>query len=608
MSNETGKNRLRALIVEDSPDDVELILLELEAAGYAVESKIVETEAAMEAVLPEGWDIILSDYLLPRFDGLQALQVIHRSGLQIPLILVSSAIGEEVAATAMRTGARDFIRKDHLARLAPAVERELREAAERRARRQAEKAYRDLIEQSLLGILVLQENRVAFANQAMADMLGYSIDEMTGAEPGTIMNAIHPEDRQAMWSRFSDHIAAATPPISNEFCLQRRDGKRLWVVASESTVQLGGRPAVQLAFVDITLRRQLEEALARGKEEWERTFDTVSELILLTDDSLQVVRLNQAPCARLSVHPRTLIGRPAAEVIGCPPEAIPIDSLAAGTSVEINIDSETLGGLFRFSITPLQSQSGKLEGAVLVGHDITAQSRLEELERRQITVDQAEHIFRTFRHETGNALNTLKTTLSVFRSGFEEFSEDKKKQYFARCFEALRIAEQILFAVRRYQTLDEVRLQPVELGSFIRQKADLLFESARGRGVSCSLDICPQPLPVECDPDALVRVLLNLVENGAAAVMASESPQVELKVCERKGQAVLEVTDNGCGIKSELLHRVFSPLFSTKTEGTGMGLAIVQKLMVRMNGLATLSSEEGLGTTVTLHLPVVVDQ
>jgi PAS domain S-box-containing protein len=607
MSGEAGKHRLRALIVEDSPDDVELILLELEAAGYEVESKVVETEAALEAALGDGWDIVLCDYSLPQLDGLQALEVLHRSGLQIPLILVSSAIGEEVAATAMRSGARDFIRKDNLARLAPAVERELREAVERRARRQAEQAYRDLIEQSLLGILVLQENRVAFANQAMADMLGYSITEMTGAEPGAIMNAIHPEDRQAMWSRFSDHIAAANPTISNEFCLQRRDGKTLWVVASESSIRLDDRPAVQLAFVDITLRRQLEEALSRGKEEWERTFDTVSELIFLTDEKLQVVRLNNAPCARLSVHPRTLIGRPAAEVIGCPPEAIPLDSLEAGTPVEIDIDSETLGGLLRFSITPRLNQNGKLEGAVLVGRDITAQSRLEELERRQITVDQAEHIFRTFRHETGNALNTLKTTLSVFRSGFEEFDQDKKRVYFSRCFEALRIAEQILFAVRRYQTLDEVRLQPVELGAFIRQKADLLFESARGRGVTCHLDICSQQLPVECDPDALIRVLLNLVENGAAAVIERESPQIGLMVCKRKGQAVLEVTDNGSGIKTELLHRVFSPLFSTKPEGTGMGLAIVQKLMVRMNGLATLSSEEGQGTTVILHLPIALE-
>jgi PAS domain S-box-containing protein len=547
---------------------------------------------------------VLCDFSLPRFNALKALDVLQRKGVEIPLILVSGAIGDEEAAAAIRAGARDFVKKTNLARLAPAVERELREAVERRARRQAERAYRDLIEQSMLGIVVFQDERVILANQAMAEMLGMSVEEMTSAGPGAIVDAIRPEFRDEMWSRLRNHLADTASPTANEFRLDRRDGSSAWVVASESKVQLNDRPAVQLAFVDITLRRQLEEALARGKEEWERTFDTVSEHIFMTDRALRIKRLNRAPCDRLGVHPRSLLGKPAAEVFGCPAETIPIDRLRAGESVEIDIDSEPLGGLLRFSISPFLNADAELEGAVLVGRDITVQRHLEELERRQITVDQAEHIFRTFRHETGNALNALKTTLSVFRSGFDEFDKKKTHEYFSRCFEALRIAEQLLFAVRRYQTLDDVRLQELQLDGFIHQKADLLFERARLSGISCVVGGSAEELTVAADPDAMLRVLLNLVENATAALEGRDSPRIDVRMTKRKDEAVVEVRDNGCGIPHEVQSRVFSPLFSTKAEGMGMGLAVVQKLMVRMHGLASLQSATDEGTTVTLSLPL----
>src|SRR3989338_5423649 len=132
--------KLRALIVEDSEQDTLLLARELERAGYDLTYKRVETaEDFTDALARESWDIIFADYTMPRFRGTEALNLLNKSAPDIPFIFVSGTIGEATAVEAMYHGARDYIVKGNLQRLAPAVERELREAEVRRERRQAEK-------------------------------------------------------------------------------------------------------------------------------------------------------------------------------------------------------------------------------------------------------------------------------------------------------------------------------------------------------------------------------------------------------------------------------------------------------------------------------------
>jgi diguanylate cyclase (GGDEF)-like protein len=137
--------RLRVLIVDDSENDVRLLLRRLTGGGFEPEFERVETAEAMAAALSgPAWDIIISDYSMPQFSGIAALELLKQSGLDLPFIIVSGAIGEDVAVEAMKSGAHDYVMKGNLNRLSSAIERELRDAVVRRERKQAEERLRYL--------------------------------------------------------------------------------------------------------------------------------------------------------------------------------------------------------------------------------------------------------------------------------------------------------------------------------------------------------------------------------------------------------------------------------------------------------------------------------
>jgi signal transduction histidine kinase len=140
-------NTLRVLIVEDSESDTGLIVRSLRHAEYLPIHKRVETgEDMREALEKEEWDMVISDHSMPRFDALSALKILHESGQDIPFIVLSGCIGEETAVAMMKAGAHDYVMKNNLARLIPAIRRELSEAKVRQERRRAEDAAKDASE------------------------------------------------------------------------------------------------------------------------------------------------------------------------------------------------------------------------------------------------------------------------------------------------------------------------------------------------------------------------------------------------------------------------------------------------------------------------------
>src|SRR6185436_17111819 len=167
------KPTLRVLIVEDSEFDAQMMVSLLRKAGYELTYQRVETSAAMQAALANAkWDIVLADYNLPQFNAPMALDLLKASGLDLPFIIVSGGIGEDIAVAAMKAGAHDYMMKGNLHRLAPAVERELREAANRASQREARKAmleserrYRLLWETCPDAVLLTDtDGKIHFAN------------------------------------------------------------------------------------------------------------------------------------------------------------------------------------------------------------------------------------------------------------------------------------------------------------------------------------------------------------------------------------------------------------------------------------------------------------
>jgi diguanylate cyclase (GGDEF)-like protein/PAS domain S-box-containing protein len=260
---------LRVLIIEDSERDAELLVLELERGGYDPLVERVDTAEAMNAALDQReWHILISDYRMPRFSGLAALEVMQQRGIDLPFIIVSGTIGEDLAVAAMKAGAHDYIMKGQMARLIPAIERELRDVAERRNRRHAEarlreseEQYRGLVEASPDSIaLVDLAGSIVRANQRAALLFGFqSPEQMIGL---SAFEMIASEDRQQALDGFRK-----TPQNGNirnlEYTMLRRDQSTFpaEITASLLRDEDGNPQAFVSVARDISERKQAQQAL-----------------------------------------------------------------------------------------------------------------------------------------------------------------------------------------------------------------------------------------------------------------------------------------------------------------------------------------------------------
>ena len=261
--------QLSVLFLEDSEDDVLLIVRQLEKGGYAVDSCRVDTPEAFRAVLKQdAWDIVISDYSLPGLNALSAISIFKECGPDIPFLVVSGAVGEETAVEVLKSGAHDVLIKSNLARLVPAVVRELREAAERRARRDAEDGlaaseikFRRIVETAHEGIWMLdQRGRTTYMNKRMADMLGLDPAEV---EAATLLQFLAEPKVAEVVTTYLHGKTDGTTTYRVQCRLRRADGSALWgMLAFHTITDENGSCFGHLATIfDVTEHRRLQEQL-----------------------------------------------------------------------------------------------------------------------------------------------------------------------------------------------------------------------------------------------------------------------------------------------------------------------------------------------------------
>jgi PAS domain S-box-containing protein len=301
---ERGSKELKILILEDAPGDAKLMEVELQEEGLAFTATRVDSrETFRQALATSPPDLILADYSLPAFSGLDALQEVRGQCPDVPMIFVSGYINEEEAIEVVRMGATDYVLKHRLARLAPAVRRAIREAEDRRRRRQAEMALKRSMRRNRLileaageGIITLNRvGKITFANPAAATMLGLTPGELVGQPLKNIAPRLKLGGRSKSES-FSLHgalLPGGAPGREEEF--RRGDGQKFPAEFTIEPLLDDGSPlGAVLTFSDISARRQAEEALRKSEATLRAVFQESGIGIALVDREGHPVITNPA--------------------------------------------------------------------------------------------------------------------------------------------------------------------------------------------------------------------------------------------------------------------------------------------------------------------------
>ena len=390
--------KLKVLILEDRADDADLMLRELQRAGYEPKWKRVEAEPDYLAQLDQRWEIILADYNLPQFDGLRALELLLARGLDLPFIIVSATVGEDKAVAAMKAGANDYVMKDKLARLGPAVARELRDAAERRGRRQAEAALREsaerhhaLIEAATDAIITIGADlRICVYNSAAARIFGFTAEEMLGREVDVL---IPPEYGGRHRRGVQRYLETGQPTVLGkvvELKGQRKDGSVFPLELGISEAGIGNERAFTAIIRDVTERKRAEADVARLNQQKELILSSAAEGILGLDLQGNHTFVNPAAARMLGYEAEELIGRPSHSTWHhTKPDGSPYpgeecqiyaayrEGVVRHVSTEVFWRKDGTSFPVEYASTPICEQ-GRLAGAVVTFADITERKRADE--------------------------------------------------------------------------------------------------------------------------------------------------------------------------------------------------------------------------------------
>jgi PAS domain S-box-containing protein len=626
---------LRILHLEQNEPDRGLVRQALVDDETVCEFVYAATKDEFAAALGQGkFDLILADFTLPDYDGAAALALVQEKCPEVPYLFVSGSVSGERAIEILKGGATDYVMKDRIERLRPAVRRALGEVAERTRRttteaalRQAEARYRDIFENAVEGIY--QSNpagRILAVNRAMARLCGYASPEELCALVHDLGHDLHVDPPRR--SEFDQLLNAHGEVLAYESRIRRKDGAVIWVSENARVVRdaQGGLLYYESMVTDITARKTAEDALRRSEER----FREMAERI---DDVFHVASLDTGRWLYVSPAYERIWGRPLADLYAQPAQwteaIVPGDrarvlaargQLAHGRDYRIEYRIARPDGTLRWiedRSYPIREPAGEIKRAVGIATDITGRRELEAQLRQAQKMEAVGQLAGGLAHDYNNVLAVVigYSRLLLDRGTMPPDSIEPLTQIFIAGNRAANLTRQLLIFSRK----QPVQRRAIDL-NHIATEISAMLRRLIGEHIKLELLLSPEPCTVEADAGMMEQVCMNLAVNardampkGGTLTIVTEHVVIDdaasrHQAAARPGAFVcLSVRDTGCGIPPENLSRVFEPFFTTKEvgHGTGLGLAMAFGIVQQHQGWIELESTVGAGACFRILLPAV---
>jgi two-component system cell cycle sensor histidine kinase/response regulator CckA len=619
---------LHVMLIENTTADAELILHKLERAGFQCQPQIIATRAELLEHLGRfPFDVVLADYHLPGWTGMDAFSTIRQAGRDVPFILVTGILGEEVVVECIKQGVTDYVLKDHLARLPLVVARALEERALRDARylmvqalRQSEANSLFLFAHNPLPMWVFEKETLQFLQVNNAALRHYGFDRMEFLQ----MSApeLHPAEEVAkLLAAFQNGTPEAFH--GSQWRHRKKDGSVIDVEMFLGGMEYSGHAAALVVAQDITERKRAEEEKQKffTLVEYSRDFIAVADL----HDNVQYV--NPAGRAMLGIESLHAVkGTHSLDYVVS--DDLP---LVHGTILpalysfghwegELRFRHRQTGKSLPMDFVGFQvkdPQTGEPRFVATVSRDMTErralQQQLQQAQKFEAFGQLAGGIAHDFNNVVGAILGWAELGEQQAASGNPALESYFKKIHY-QCGRVTALIQQLLAFARR-QILEP---RSLSLNQTVHDVMNLL-DKVIGKDIEIKTALDDHLSAVRADPTQIEQVLMNLCINSRDAMpkggrVTIETHNATFSEQDCRGAAGLQpgrfaelhVSDTGMGMDAATQERIFEPFFTTKGmgKGTGLGLATVYGIVKQHSGFILVESELGKGSTFRVFLPV----